>query len=338
MRVALICVALAAGCTDAAEPDGPTAPNQLSGDDKADDPGPLWAGLTSVTIERWVADPCNDGRRGLGDEPVIYDTWARQRATFRNICFEVWKPGVTDTDNPDYWRLLDVQVHYRHGSSGPFEMAYVNSIDRRGNNRRYAWALEVQHDPTAYVPSLPQMAAPFRILSESGDWAYVESDLEFYFTVNGRKLETPTGNRFVIRYQEYLRTPKLPHSETGYVLHDIVTCEQDTVRFGSGAGFFAADVRAPAAVAALGAGADGSLIYGTPVASDGALLSMTYGTQITVPGETLPGFVDAGGLRVEPHGTTMEIELDVYDRALAMTRQLSATVTGCVARTVGPSH
>ncbi|HEY5935067.1 MAG TPA: hypothetical protein VIU61_10540 [Kofleriaceae bacterium] len=324
-------------CTDPVELEGPTAPNQLSGDDKADG-GPLWAGLTSVTLERWVADPCNDGRRELGDAPVIYDTWARQRAAIRNICFEVWKPGVTDTDNPDYWRLLDVQVHFRHGSSGPFEMAYVNSIDRRGNNRRYAWALEIQHDPTAYVASLPQMTAPFRILSESGDWAFVESDLEFYFTVNGRKLETPSGNRFVIRYQEYLRTPKLPHSETGYVLHDIVTCEQGAVRFGSGAGFFAADIRSPAAVAALGAGADGSLIYGSPVASNGTLLSMTYGTQVAVPGEALPGFVDAGGLRIEPQGSTMRVELDVYDRALAVTRQLSATLTGCAGQTAGPSR
>ena len=242
------------------------------------------------------------------------------------------------SDNPDFWRLLDVQVHYRHGSAGPFEMAYVNSIDRRGNNRRYAWALEVQHDPTAFVPSLPQMAAPFRILSESGEWAFIESDLELYFTVNGRKLETPSGNNFIIRYQEYLRTPKLPHQDSGYVLHDLVTCEDGLVQLGSGAGFFAADVRHPATVVALGAGADGSLIYGTPVASDGALLSMTYGTQIAVPGETLPGFVDAGGLRIAPHGTTMAIELDVYDRALEMTRQLAATVTGCVARTVDPSR
>lgn len=316
-----------AGCTEAAlDTEAPSAPNQLRDDGKADDDGPLWAGLTSITLERWVADPCNDGRWALGDEPVTYDSWARERAAIRNVCFEVWRPGVTDWDNPDFWKQLDVRVHYRYGSTGELQWKHVSSIDRRGNNRRYALPLDYSLDPTVYQPSLATMKAPFEILSESPGWVRVAADLELYFTVNGRTLNAPSNRPFTIRYVNTLRAPELEPKAEGYVLHDLVTCEG--ARFGSGAGYFATDIREPAAIAALG-GDD--LIYGAYVARTPALISMIYSSQIPVAGESLPGFVDAGGMRITPAGDTMTVELDVYDRALGATRVLSHTFTDCVA-------
>jgi hypothetical protein len=327
----IICLLLAAACATEADVSDPTAPNLLEADDKADGSDPLWAGLTSITIERYAADPCNDGRNGFGDEPYVYGSWARERAAIRNICFEVWSPGVTDWDNPDFWQQLDVQAHVRYGSSGPFQASYVDSNGRRGNNRRYAFALQYSMDPTIYVGTLPNLEAPFRILSESNGWAFVEVDMEVYFTVNGRALKTPAQKPYTIRYQNYVRTPSLAANANGYVLHDIVTCEGGAVRFGSGAGFFAADMN-HAKAAPLAAGLDGSLIYSVGFAKAGQMVQKTYGSQITVAGQALPGFTDTG-LRITPSGTQMTVAVDVYDRALAAKRTLSATFSGCVKAT-----
>jgi hypothetical protein len=335
-RLAYLAVAtgLLASCTDAGDSGEPSAPNQLQGDDKADG-GPLWAGLTSITLERYTSDPCSNGAHALGDAPVIYDDWARTRAEVRNICFEVWQPGVTDWDNPDFWQQLDVRAYYRFGHTGAFESTYVNSIDRRGNNRRYAFSLDYSLDPTINVGSVAAMQVPFSILNESASsssekWAYVSADLEIYFTVNGRILKSPSNKSFTISYQNYLREPTLAPQDAGYVLHDIVTCDQGAARFGSGAGFFAADIRDAAGIADLASGLDGSLIYGAAMAkANSGVLSMIYSNQVAVAGETLPGFSSSTGLLITPSGSTMRVDIDVYDRALGATRVVSHTFTGC---------
>ena len=324
LAYALLAAGVAAGCTDAASSE-PSAPNQLRGDDKADGGGPLWAGLTSITIERYTSDPCDDGKNGLGDEPVVYDEWARERAGIRNVCFEVWSPGVTDGDNPDFWKQLDVEVHWQFGS-GPEQHAYVNSIDRRGNNRRYAWALDYSLDPTVYTPSLAEVKVPVTVVSTSQGYAQVQADMHFWFTVNGRVLNSPSNHPFTIRYEGYLRVGQLTPSATGNVLYDIVTCSG--ARFGSGAGYFAADIRDPGAIAQLW---DGSVLYGAGVASTGSVLEAIYPEQIAVAGQSLPGFRDDAGVSITPDGSTMTMTLDAYDPAAGTTRHLSTTFTGCTA-------
>jgi len=328
MRLALACVLLVGCVDDVSEP--PDALNQL-GDDKSDGGAPLWAGLTSYAFERYAPDPCDNGANALGDDPISYDEWVRERAGIRNLCFEVWSPGVTDWDNPDFWRQLDVQVHYRFGD-GEFEHAYVDSIDRRGNNRRYAWNVNFALDPFAFASTVPSIEVPFHIESETATSITATANLELYFTVNGRPLHSPSGHSFGIQYWGYARKPTLTPSDAGYVLHDIVTCDNGAVRLGSGAGFFAADIRSPAAIADLATDPDG-MIYGVPaaLANGGQLLELTYGSQITVAGQTLPGFSDSGGLRMTPTGSAITIELDAYDRALGKVRTLSTTVTGCSA-------
>lgn len=321
-------VLLAACATDPASTE-PTAQNLLAEDGgKADDTMVLWAGLTSITLERWVDDPCNNGATAFGTEPRIYDDWTRQRAAIRNICFEVWSPGITDWDNPDFWQQLDVQVHHRYGASGAYEQAYVDSNGRRGNNRRYGFPLTYGLDPLTNVPSLAQMRAPFRIVSEANGYALVETDLQAYFTVNGRKLAPSPESLYTVRYQGQIRVPTLAANPAGYVLHDLVTCEGGAVRFGTGAGFFAADMN-HAKAAALATGLDGSLIYGVGVAKTGGMVQLTYPQQDTVPGQTLPGFSDGSGLRITPNGSTMTVAIDAYSRATGTKQVVSATFAGC---------
>ena len=325
----VLALSILAGCVAVAA-DAPSAPNQLQGDGKADDGTPLWAGLTSITLERYAQDPCDDGRNALGDDPAVYDEWVRERAGIRNVCFEVWSPGVTDNGNPDYWRLLDVQAHFRFGD-GEWQMQYVPSIDVRGHNRRYAWTIDYNLDPMSHAASLVAIGAPLTILSESGDWAMVQKDLQLYFTVNGRKLMSPSGNAFTIRYEGGARTPKLAPSTTGYVLHPQVSCQNGALVLGSGAGFLAADIRDAGAIASLGAGLDGSMIYGTPVMATSALFSGTFSSETTDTGETLPSFRDPGGTRIYPHGSTMYVEVDAFERASDTVKTMSATFTGCAA-------
>lgn len=324
---ALVFFVIFAGCVDPAQNSTePTDQNLLQGDDKSDGDAPLWAGLTSATLTRYAPDPCNNGMYALGDDPIHYDEYVRERAGIRNICFEVWSPGVTDWDNPDFWKQLDVQVHYRFGT-GELHQAYVNSIDRRGNNRRYAWTIDYSLDPMVYVSSVASIKVPFQIVSENETYVTVSADLEVYFTVNGRMLSSPSHHPFVVRYEGYARKPVLAPNDNGYVLHDIVNC--NGARFGSGAGFFAADIRDSAAIANLGAGLDGSMIYAVPTARSAANMSFTYGSQTTIAGQALPGFSDYAGLTIAPDGTTMRVEISAYDRSLGKVRTLVQTFNGC---------
>mgnify|MGYP002132643616 CR=1 FL=1 len=91
------------------------------------DDGRLVRGATrgdgAVVISRAT---CNNGLACDADRRPLtpgwtYETWARQRAAIRTLSFDVWKAGVTDRDNPDLWRQLDVQMRYRFGTTGAFE-------------------------------------------------------------------------------------------------------------------------------------------------------------------------------------------------------------------------
>src|SRR5207249_7336315 len=161
------------------------------------------------------SDPCDNGANALGDQAVTFDEWVRERAGIRNLCFEVWKPGVTDTDNPDYWKILNVQVHWRwHGQTQELGWAYVPSIDRRGNNRRYAWSLPYDLDPFMFGRAVPAITVPFHIDREANGWAEVSADLEVTFTVNGQLLQNPSHHPFVVHYEGGAPEPTLAASDT----------------------------------------------------------------------------------------------------------------------------
>ncbi|CAN5708989.1 hypothetical protein BH11MYX4_BH11MYX4_67920 [soil metagenome] len=169
----------------------------------ASEPG--WLGnVRYITSRQTCNGPCESDMHDVQGD-VSFDTWTRQRAAINAIYFEAWKQGVTDFDNADLWKQLDVQVHSRVGSSGPFTTAYVGFDRRTGNNARYAVDLGAL-DPidgrlTITKPS-DCPAFPITAPADNGG-QYVEATVELYFTVNGAELRPAPGAAYRVRYQNY---------------------------------------------------------------------------------------------------------------------------------------
>ena len=169
----------------------------------ANEPG--WVGNVRAVISRQTCNgPCERDLHPVAGE-LLYDTWARQRAAYRGITFEVWKDGVTDHDNPELWKQLDVQVHSRVGSAGPFTSTYVTFERRLGNNARYLADL-TSLDPIKGLYAVSSVAdcPPFPLTAPPANGGqYVEATLELFFTVNGVELRPSGGGTFRVRYQNY---------------------------------------------------------------------------------------------------------------------------------------
>jgi hypothetical protein len=160
-------------------------------------PTTLWIGNLALQLSRAASAACTDASPWPGQ--VVFDDWARTRATQTHVCFEVWSPGVTDWDDPDLWRKLDVRVSYRYG--GVEEgWRYVDLAGRVGNNARYAVDLRPldpfpRNGPTR-CPEVPYEVVP------SADGGRLAVDFEFYVTVSGQRL-APEGGWYSGRYEHY---------------------------------------------------------------------------------------------------------------------------------------
>lgn len=287
----------------------------------------LWAGLPSATIERYSSDPCSSTRR-LDNDPITYDSWTRERGGVRNVCFEVWKPGVTDTDNWDYWKLLDVQVHYRYQGATEWKTAYVPSIDRRGNNRRYAWSLSQEMDPLGGY-NVADAKAGFDIDSENPTYATVRSTLEFYFTVNGHKLSTSTNENFEIAYVGTVEKPSFDPPASGAVLYPEYKCNGLTV--GSGAGYFAADVKGEGAIDSLATTSSeiGAARVGVVGNAPKRTLSLTFSSKDSA-GRYVDGYYSPSSRAVaERNGSDATLTVKVYDRNAKKIVDKSVTFHNC---------
>lgn len=165
--------------------------------------GVAWAGLASSVITRCShqGEACEGEGTDLANG-FVYGTWARQRALHADLTFEAWEPGVTDWDNPDAWMQLDVQMHYRFGTSGPFVSSYVDLQRRAGNNARYAVSLR-DLDPLGGNTITEVQDCPAVPLSVSADPAYVETTVELFFTVNGFELRPSPGATYAGRFEDY---------------------------------------------------------------------------------------------------------------------------------------
>jgi len=164
---------------------------------------PGWMGNVRSVISRMTCAGgklCEGDLRAVSSTPIPYDTWARQRAAIRQLTFEVWKQGTTDFDNPELWRQLDVQVHYRAGGAGDFRTAYVDLERRVGNNARYAVDLR-SLDPIPGIVGIAAADCP-PLTREPGS-PYVSSTVEVFFTVNGAELRPAGGGAFLVRYENY---------------------------------------------------------------------------------------------------------------------------------------
>jgi hypothetical protein len=169
----------------------------------ANEPG--WMGNVRDVVSRQTCNgPCESDMQPV-TSAILYDTWARQRAAIKAIYFEAWKQGVTDFDNAELWKQLDVQVHSRVAGTTAFHTAYVGFDRRTGNNARYAADLGAL-DPISGTGTLTSKAdCPAFPLSAPADngGQYIEATVELYFTVNGAELRPASGDTFKVRYQNY---------------------------------------------------------------------------------------------------------------------------------------
>jgi hypothetical protein len=161
-----------------------------------------WVGNVSYAIDRASCGGVCDGALRPIPGEVLYDTWARQRASIRVIAFEIWKEGVTDWENPDRWRQLYVQVHARAVGEGRFSTRHVPGDRRLGNNVRYTVDL-VALDPIPGVHTPTRVEdCPAATLTAAA--SHVDAIVELYFTVNGIE-RRPAGpdSTYRVRYQNY---------------------------------------------------------------------------------------------------------------------------------------
>lgn len=210
----------------------------------------LWAGLVQSSMQRY-GTPCGEAR-GIDQNPVRYDSWVRQRASQRNVCFQIWRGGVTDHDNANLWRDLDVQVHFHDGET--WQSEYVSFVDRQGNNARYGTEFARNADPFYPLPNFSNIKLPKRILSTRNNMAAVEATMDFYFTVNGSELKNSQGNPFQVVYSGYAYIPTKPEvADYAGVLHSRISCNNGELVIGSGAGTEYIDIKdAQAATYLLG--------------------------------------------------------------------------------------
>lgn len=169
------------------------------------DPG--WVGNTRYAINRQTCSggPCESTLHPLTTTAVDYDTYARQRAAIRVVQFDVWKEGVTDHDDADLWKKLDVQVHYRVEGESAFTTRYVNFDHRTGNDARYSLDLRDLDSLPGLGTITDAVNCPSYSIThvpETND-VYVQAAVEFYFTVNGVSLRPSSGKHFRVRYQNY---------------------------------------------------------------------------------------------------------------------------------------
>lgn len=170
----------------------------------ANEPG--WIGNVRYAIDRTTCHGiCDSSLRPVPGE-IVYDTWARQRAAIRVLTFEVWKDGITNWDNPELWKQLDVQVHSRVGATGPFTKQYVNFERRLGNNARYAVELRsLDPIPGQFTIQNPNDCPAFGLEAPNGsNGAYVEAVVELFMTVNGVEVRpSGPGSAYRVRYANY---------------------------------------------------------------------------------------------------------------------------------------
>ena len=154
---------------------------------------PQWLGSATNLIVRDASDACDGG--GSASTGMAFDTWARQRAFVSNLCFQVYQPGVTDTDtNP--WQALDAQVHWKLGNQATWTTTEVSFDRRTGNNSRYTWNWRGVDPFRSY--HCPEVAS-----TPSANGMYQEIAVQYYITVNGAELRPEPGAAFGGTFSDY---------------------------------------------------------------------------------------------------------------------------------------
>lgn len=154
---------------------------------------PEWIGNAYTVIER-----SGEAGRAVAS-PIVYDSWARQRAATRELRFEAWVPGLTDRDDPELWKKLDAKVHFRFAGETQFHEAPIDFKRRSGNNALYAMNLE-RFDPwfAPYLSSSAVKGLKPQLASENGTQV---AKLEVFFTLNGKPFRPGVNENFHVSYE-----------------------------------------------------------------------------------------------------------------------------------------
>jgi hypothetical protein len=166
---------------------------------------PDWAGNAASVITRQTCSggPCDENRVSL-DQGFVYGTWARQRAAIAGFYFDVWEEGVTDFDNPDLWKQVDAQIHFRFSGQTAFTSRYVDFFHRVGNDARYQVLIRTI-DPFFAMPSVvaPE-SCPAAALTATPDGQYVSTEIEYYFSADGVEIRPSAGETYKGRFEDYV--------------------------------------------------------------------------------------------------------------------------------------
>jgi hypothetical protein len=164
---------------------------------------PSWVGSADVVVSRGTCGSDSDRKDLSGG--FSYDTWARQRAAIAEVEFQAYEAGVTDHPNGDLWKELDAEVHYRFGGTGAYTTAYVDLEDQPGNNARYSWNLKA-------IDALPgenggaitdRSKCPDFETTISSDGQFIQTTVDFWFTVNGVELRPGANQTFSGQFSNY---------------------------------------------------------------------------------------------------------------------------------------
>jgi hypothetical protein len=165
---------------------------------KAPPEAPAWMGDVRYASTRSVCDhgrACDGERKPLGGGTFTFDDWSRERAASNMLSFRVYKPGVTDYDNGNVWRDLDVRVYTRARSRDEFHSTPVDTEKRIGNDEGYAFDVR-SLDPFKAPSNSNHRVCPDVDAQRSSDGATVSATIELYFTVNGVELRPAPGESF----------------------------------------------------------------------------------------------------------------------------------------------
>lgn len=149
---------------------------------------PAWMGNAANLFTRDDStddgtDPCDGGASGYATpaaDGFQYDTWVREQAALMNGCFQFYQPGYTDVQDPNLWQDFDVELQIQVTATTWTSVPV--SFDRFvGNNARYKFSWR-DYDP------FRDYNCPQTPVTATSDGMYVQTQLGYYFTVNGAAL------------------------------------------------------------------------------------------------------------------------------------------------------
>jgi hypothetical protein len=103
---------------------------------------------------------------------------------------------MTDLDDPELWRKLDVQLHWREAGQLYWQTTPVNFDRRVGNNARYAFNWRT-------VDPFRSYHCPAGTITTDPSNQYSQTTVEYYVTVNGGELRPVPGGAYAGIFQDY---------------------------------------------------------------------------------------------------------------------------------------